>query len=117
MKRGELKRIAAVFYESESGVEPVRDWLKSLGMADRRVVGFNIAVLEFGWPIGMPLCRSLGGGLWEIRSNLAHGRIARVILCTAQSRMVLLHAFVKKTRKTPAPDLEIARKRQRDVGP
>jgi phage-related protein len=111
-----LKRIAAVFYQSESGIEPVRDWLKSLDIEDRRAVGFDIAVLEFGWPIGMPLCRSLGGGLWEIRSNLAHGRIARVLFCPTQSHMVLLHAFVKKTQKTPAMELQIARKRQRNIG-
>ncbi|MBZ9602578.1 type II toxin-antitoxin system RelE/ParE family toxin [Phyllobacterium sp. KW56] len=111
-----MKRIAAVFYQSESGIEPVRDWLKSLDIEDRRVVGFDIAVLEFGWPIGMPLCRSLGAGLWEVRSNLAHGRIARILFCPAQGNMVLLHAFVKKTQRTPAPDLQVARKRQRNIG-
>ncbi|MEX0828265.1 MAG: type II toxin-antitoxin system RelE/ParE family toxin [Haliea sp.] len=111
----ELKRIPVVFYRSVNGTEPVRDWLKGLPEADRRIVGFDIAVVEFGWPVGMPLCRSLGSGLWEVRSNLTHGRIARVIFCAAQGRMVLLHAFVKKTQKTPPPDLEIARKRQKEI--
>ncbi len=110
-----LKRIPAVFYRSANGGEPVRDWLKSLSEADRRVVGFDIAVVEFGWPVGMPLCRSLGGGLWEVRSNLTHGRIARVIFCTALGQMVLLHAFVKKTQKTPSSDLDTARKRQKEI--
>lgn len=63
----------------------------------------------------MPLCRPLGGGLWEVRCNLTHGRIARVIFCAVQERMVLLHAFVKKTQKTPALDLHIARKRQKEI--
>ncbi|TPM25290.1 type II toxin-antitoxin system RelE/ParE family toxin [Mesorhizobium sp. B2-3-5] len=78
----------------------------------RSTVGFDIATVEFGWPVGMPLCRSLGGGLWEVRSNLAHGRIGRVIFCAAHGQMVLLHAFVKKAQKTPSPDLDIGRKRQ-----
>lgn len=110
-----LKRLRAVFYRSDKGVEPVRDWLKVLPVADRRIVGFDIAMVEFGWPVGMPLCRSLGGGLWEVRCNLTHGRIARVIFCAAQGRMMLLHAFVKKTQKTPSPDLDIARKRQKEI--
>ena len=111
----QTKKLPAVFYRSLSGGEPVRDWLKALPEADRRVVGFDIAVAEFGWPVGMPLCRPLGGGLWEVRSNLTQGRVARVIFCAAEGRMVLLHGFVKKTQKTPQPDLELARKRQKEV--
>ena len=63
----------------------------------------------------MPLCRSLGGGLWEVRSSLPRGRIARVVFCVAEARMVLLHGFVKKSQKTPAPDLALARARQKEV--
>jgi phage-related protein len=83
--------------------------------ADRRILGFDIAVVEFGWPVGMPLCKSLAGGLWEVRSNLTHGRIARVIFCVAHGRMVLLHGFIKKTPKTPQIDLDTARKRQKEI--
>jgi phage-related protein len=111
----EIKKIEAVFYRSGNGVEPVRDWLKELPEADRRKLGFDIALVEFGWPVGMPLCRSLSGGLWEVRSNLTHGRIARVIFCVAHGRMVLLHGFIKKTQKAPQGDLDIARKRQKEV--
>lgn len=112
----ELKRIPAAFYRSASGAEPVRDWLRTLPPADRRIVGFDIATVEFGWPVGMPLCRSLGGGLWEVRCDLSQGRIARVLFCALQGRMVLLHAFVKKSQKTPPPELDIARKRQQEIG-
>jgi phage-related protein len=111
------KRIRADFYRSGNGAEPVRDWLKSLSKADRRIIGFDIALVEFGWPRGMPLCRALGSGLWEVRCNLTQGRIARVIFCVAHGRMVLLHAFVKKTEKTPPPDLAIARGRQKEIEP
>jgi phage-related protein len=82
---------------------------------DRRKIGFDIRTLEFGWPVGMPLCRPLGGGLWEIRIDLPSNRTARVIFCIAQGRMVLLHSFIKKTQKTPQSDLELARKRQKEI--
>lgn len=109
------KRLAAVFYRSAMGTEPVRDWLKALPREDRRIVGFDIATAEFGWPVGMPLCRPLGGGLWEVRSSLTQSRIARVIFCASEGRMVLLHGFVKKTQKTPQPELELARQRQKEI--
>jgi phage-related protein len=109
------KRLPAVFYRSVGGGEPVREWLKALDQGDRRIVGHDVGRAEFGWPVGMPVCRTLGGGLWEIRSHLTRGRIARVIFCVHGGRMVLLHGFEKKTQKTPRPDLELARKRQKDV--
>jgi phage-related protein len=111
----EPKKIGAVFYRTASGVEPVREWLLALRPEDRRIIGFDIATAEFGWPLGMPLCRSLGSGLWEVRSNITQGRIARVIFCIAQGHMVLLHGFIKKSQKTPKAELETARKRQKDI--
>ncbi len=63
----------------------------------------------------MPLCRSLGKGLWEVRSTITNGRIARVIFCVADGHMVLLHGFVKKTQKTPLSDLDLARRRQKET--
>src|ERR1700758_5814554 len=107
MKTG-LKRLPARFYRSDTGREPVREWLKSLDEADRRIIGEDIKDVEFSWPIGMPLCRPLGKGLWEVRSDLTQGRIARVLFCIEHGRMVLLHGFIKKTQKTPDTDLELA---------
>lgn len=112
-----LKKLPAAFYRSAAGGEPVREWLKSLSQADRKAVGYDIGKAEYGWPLGMPLCRPLGAGLWEVRSNLAGGRIARVIFCVHAGRMVLLHGFEKKTQKTPKPELEIARIRQKEIKP
>jgi phage-related protein len=111
----EIKKLPAVFYSTAAGNEPVRDWLKTLDAADRRIVGQDIAIAEFGWPVGMPVCRSLGDGLYEIRSDLASHRIARVIFCVARQHMVLLHGFIKKTPKTPKPDLGLALKRKKEV--
>jgi len=71
--------------------------------------------VEFSWPIGMPLCRALGNGLWEVRSDITLGRIARVLFCIHEGRMVLLHGFIKKTQKTPASDLVLALKRKKEI--
>jgi phage-related protein len=104
------KRAPAIFYCTEAGGEPVRDWLKGLSLEDRKCIGEDIKTVEFGWPVGMPVCRPMGGGVYEVRSNLAQNRIARVLFYfDKKRRMVLLHGFIKKTRKTPDEDLELAR--------
>ncbi len=108
-----LKRLPAHFYRSASGREPVREWLKGLEAEDRKVIGEDIKDVEFSWPIGMPLVGSLGRELWEVRSRLPRGRIARVIFCVEEGRMVLLHGFIKKTQKTPQYDLDLALKRSK----
>ena len=116
MDRGAQKRLPARFYRSDSGREPVREWLKGLGAEDRRIIGEDIKEVEFSWPIGMPLVRSLGRGIWEVRSSLARGRIARVLFCVEPDCMVLLHGFMKKTQKTPKQDIDLAIKRQKGAG-
>ena len=113
--RESRKRLPAAFYRSPLGNEPVRDWLKGLDHADRKIVGDDIRLVEFGWPLGMPLCRALGLGLWEVRSDVTDGKIARVIFCVAQERMVLLHGFIKKSQKTPKSALDLARKRKKEL--
>ena len=90
-------------------------WLKKLDVEDRKLIGEDIKDVEFSWPIGMPLCRSLGAGLWEVRSQLAGGRIARIIFCVHQGRMVLLHGFMKKTQKTQPREIELAAKRMKEI--
>ena len=92
-----------------------REWIRSLDAADRKIIGEDIKDVEFAWPIGMPLVRALGTGLWEVRSQLTQGRIARVLFCIAEGRMVLLHGFIKKKRKTPPGDLNLAWKRKREI--
>ena len=113
--QGALKKLPAAFYRSPGGAEPVRDWLLELSPQDRRIVGQDVGTVEFGWPVGMPVCRSLGDGLWEVRSHLSGGKIARMVFCIAEGRMVLLHGFVKKTRKTPAKERNLALKRMKEV--
>ncbi|HYA04482.1 MAG TPA: type II toxin-antitoxin system RelE/ParE family toxin [Xanthobacteraceae bacterium] len=110
-----MKRLPAAFYRLPSGREPVRDWLKALSDEDRKIIGEDIKDVEFSWPIGMPLCRPLGRGLWEVRSDITDGRIARVLFSVEGGRMVLLHGFIKKMQKTPAADLELAAKRRKEI--
>ena len=105
----------ARFYRSDSGREPVREWLKGLDSPDRRVIGEDIKDVEFSWPIGMPLVRSLGRDIWEVRCSLAHGRIARVLFCVERECLVLLPGFMKKTQKTPQQDIELALMRKKGI--
>ncbi|MBK6737791.1 MAG: type II toxin-antitoxin system RelE/ParE family toxin [Haliea sp.] len=111
----DLKRLPAAFYATPQGTEPVREWLKGLDEADRRIVGQDIATAEYGWPVGMPLSRSLGGRLFEIRSNITGGKISRVIFAVVGRKMVLLHGFVKRTQKTPKHDLDLAKRRLQEI--
>jgi phage-related protein len=104
-----------VFFRTESGNEPVREWLKELPEAERHTVGKDLLRAQWRWPVGMPLCRPMGDGLWEIRTDLPTKRTARVLLCLYRRHLVALHGFIKKTRATPDEDLALARKRQKEL--
>lgn len=102
------------FYATELGAEPVREWLKLLPAIDRKVIGENMKTVQFGWPLGMPLVRNMGGGIWEVRIRLEN-RIARVLFVLDGSTMVLLHGFIKKTQATSQQDLELAKDRLKQL--
>jgi phage-related protein len=105
------KRVPAIFYCTEASGEPVREWLRGLSSEDRKRIGEDVKTVEFGWPIGMPVCKPLGDGIHEVRTTLGQNRIARVLFyIDKKGRMVLLHGFIKKTRKTPDEDLDLARR-------
>ena len=107
--------IPVVFYSSPTGTEPVQDWLRGLPEGDRRAIGADLALVQVGWPVGMPLCRPLSGGLWEVRSDLPSRRIARLLFFVHENRIGVVHGFIKKTQKTPPDDLELARKRMQEM--
>lgn len=109
------KRIEVRFYRLPSGREPVRDWFRDLSPVDRLTIGTDIKTVEFGWTVGMPTCRPLSGGLWEVRSDLSDGRIGRVIFMISGMHMVLLTGFIKKSQKTPDDQLRLARARKSEV--
>jgi phage-related protein len=96
------------------GSEVVRDWLRGLEEADRNVPGQDLMRVQFRWPVGMPLCRAMGDGLWEVRSDLPRNRIARMLFSVNERRILILHGFIKKTRKTTHDDLALARGRKRE---
>ena len=107
-------RLGCAFYRTQSGHEPVRDWLRDLGKEVSKTIGSDILTVQWSWPVGKPLVDGLGGGLYEIRST--HDRKEyRVFFCIAHSQLVLLHGIVKKAPTTPKADLGLARKRLREV--
>ena len=108
-------KIPLVFYRTASCNEPVRDWLKDLERDDRLEIGGDLHRVQYRWPVGMPLCRPLGGGLWEIRTWLPSKTISRVLICFHDEALYALHGFIKKTQKTPLEDLRLARERMKEI--
>jgi phage-related protein len=104
--------LAVVFFRTEAGNEPVRDWLRDLPKDERKAIGEDILTVQFAWPVGKPLMDAFGGGLWEVRSKLKD-TIARTLFIIHDEEIVLLHGFIKKDRKTPKPDLDLAKKRMK----
>lgn len=102
--------LSVVFFRTEAGAEPVREWLRELTVEDRKTIGIDIKTVQYGWPLGMPLVRKMEPGLWEVRCDIADG-IARVLFSAKGGQMVLLHGFVKKSQKTPDNELKTARNR------
>ena len=107
------------FYETLAGNKVLRDWLLSFAKEDRAVLGEDLKTVQIGFPIGLPLCRSLGAGLWEVRSTLPVKRAeARMIFFQDSSAhaLVVVHGFIKKSQKTPRRDIDIALRRKAEVG-
>jgi phage-related protein len=109
------KRLPAIFYRTQQGTRPARDFLMELSPDDRRIIGEDIATVEYGWPVGKPTCAPIGLSLWEVRSSLPNNRIARMLFTPYEGQMVLLHGFVKKTQKTPEAAVDIARQRMKEL--
>jgi phage-related protein len=109
------KALSAIFYKQLTGAEPVREWLLSLTLEERKAIGGDIMSVEYGWPIGMPTVKSLGKGLWEVRSTLPT-KIARVFFCIKGGEMILLHGIIKKSQKAPKKELALAIKRMKAIG-
>ena len=99
------QKIPLIFYRTAAGSEPVREWLKGLDEEERRAIGMDLLRAQWRWPVGMPLCRPMGNGLWKVR----------VLICLYREHLVALHGFIKKTQATPDNDLATARKRQKEL--
>jgi phage-related protein len=107
-------KVPVVFYRTAAGREVIRDWLRALDEGARNAIGQDLMRVQYRWPVGMPLCRAMGDGLWEVRSELPNARIARLFFSVIGGRIVVLHGFIKKTQKTPASDFALARRRKRE---
>ena len=111
-------KIRVVFFCTDRGNDPVREWLEELGERNEKTIGADIAVVAENWPLvlGTSLVKKLKGteNLWEIRSRISDGkRIARVLFTVEAGEIILLHGFVKKSQRTPRWDLRLARKHNR----
>ena len=104
--------LKVVFFRTETGNEPVREWLKELSKEGCKAIGTDILSVQYAWPVGKPLVDNLGEGLWEVRSRLSN-RIARTLFVMVDQEIVLLHGFIKKQQKTPPDELDLAKKRKR----
>ena len=106
-------RIPVIFFRTQRGSEPVREWLKSLSDTEKRSIGEDIAYVQYKWPIGKPRVDHISGPIWEVRSNLGN-RIARTLFAIVSGEMILLHGFIKKTQQTPTADIALALKRLKE---
>ena len=100
------------FFLTDSANEPVREWLKDMEKEDKKQIGEDIMLVQFRWPLGMPLVRKMETDLWEVRSKLASGNITRVFFTVKNGEMTLLHGIIKKSQKTPKKDIDLARSRK-----
>jgi phage-related protein len=114
-KDSQPQKTQLIFFRTAVGREPVREWLKGFDETERQSIGKDLLRAQWRWPIGMPLCRAMGNGLWEIRTDLPTKRTARVLICRYSEHLVALHGFIKKTRTTPDEDLALARRRQKEL--
>lgn len=108
------EKIALAFWRSPNGREPTRDWFRNLSDSDRLVVGTDLRRVQYGWPLGMPLVKAMGDGLWEVRSSLPSRREARVLFIIDSGGILVLNGFIKKTQKTPIAEINLARKRMKE---
>lgn len=109
------QKIELVFYKSAMGNEPVRDWLSDLPVESRRLIGQDLQRVQYRWPVGMPLVRPMGKGLFEVRTDLSDKRIARVLICFHGGEIYALHGFIKKAQQTPPAELKLAQARKKEI--
>ena len=94
--------LKVVFYRSEIGNEPVREWLKGLPREDKRKIGEDIKTAQIGWPLGMPLIRKTDKDLWEAGSRVETQRIVKW-LRTVGVGFALLNPTYLTAQKRAAP--------------
>jgi phage-related protein len=104
--------LKVIFYKTEAGNEPARDFLRDLDPEDRKIIGADLRTVELGWPLGMPLCRKLVKGIYEVRSDISDKRIVRLVFFQHEKNIIVIHGFIKKTQTTPDDVLKLSKKRK-----
>jgi phage-related protein len=107
---GGKEPLRAVFFETGSGSQPVRDFILELAREDRKEIGSDIFTVQKGFPLGLPLVEKIDADLWELRSHISDG-ICRIFFTIHKKMMVLLHAFVKKSQRIPLKEIKTAKGR------
>lgn len=102
------------FFATPAGNEPALEFIKTFEKPERVIIGENLKTVQFGWPIGMPICSPLGDGIYEVRTSLSSKREVRILFFQHGDVIVVVHAFLKKTQKTPKADKDIALARKRE---
>jgi phage-related protein len=105
--------LSVKFFKTLSGNEPAREWLKSLSSGNKKIIGEDIKLVQFRWPLGMPLVRKMDSDLWEVRSHVEDGNISRVFFTVLDAYVILLHGIIKKSQKAPKKDLDLAISRKK----
>jgi phage-related protein len=108
-------KLAVVFWRSEQGNEPVREWLRKMDAETRKAIGDDVRYIQEKWTegVGKRYVDGFGDGLYEVRTK-QHNKEYRVLFCMEDDAMVLLHGLIKKTKKTPPADVALARRRQKE---
>ncbi len=105
--------LSVQFFRTSKDNEPVREWLKQMKKSECKIIGEDIKLVQFRWPLGMPLVRKMDSDLWEVRSKLPDGKIARIFFTIKSTQMIVLHGFIKKSQKTPLKEIELANSRKK----
>lgn len=99
-------------YFHERVLAEVESWLVDVLADYARLVEL---LIEYGPSLRLPHSRAFGEGLFELRPRGRSG-IARAFYCFLMGRrVVLLHAFIKKSQETPDRELKLARKRLKEL--
>jgi phage-related protein len=111
----QIPRWAIEFYRDQHGKYPVSEWLANLDVKSRTRVSRTIQLLEtYGPRLTMPHCRHLRGKIWELRTSFTRHEYRVLYFAAVGRTFVLLHAFAKKTDKTPEREIETAERRWSD---
>lgn len=108
-------KLSLVFWKSDQGKEPVREWLRKMDVEARKAIGDDIRYVQEKWTdgVGKPYVDGFGAGLYEVRTKYDKKQY-RVLFCIEDDTIILLHGFIKKTKKTPTADVDLGRHRQKE---